>query len=71
MKLDRNMLDQMLKLPDDELWRQVVSIAKTHGFTLSDKTPQHEELERLRGIARDGMNINPITAMKLLNKYKG
>ena len=70
MKLDREKLTNMISLPDDELWRVVVEIGKTHGFTLPSKTPPHDELEKLRGIARDGAKMNVAGALKILNKYR-
>ena len=71
MRFDKDKLNEMIALPDDELWRQVVEIGKTHGFTLPEKTPQHAELEKLRAIARDGSKMNVGMAMKMLMKYRG
>ena len=70
MRLDRDKLIGMVSLPDDELWRMIVEIGKSHGFILPDKTPPHEELEKLRGIARDGAKMNVASAMRILSKYK-
>lgn len=70
MKLDRDKLENMIALPDDELWQAVVNIGKTHGFTLPDKTPAHEELEKLRSIARDGSKMSLVGALRILNKYR-
>ena len=50
-------------------WRTVVMIGKTHGFTLPSKTPPHDELEKLRKIAKDGSKMNVGAAMKILSKY--
>lgn len=71
MRFDKDKLDELVALPDDELWKKVVQIGKTHGFTLPERTPEHSELEKLRSIARDGSRINMGLAMKMLNKYKG
>ena len=71
MKLDRNKLNELVSLPDDELWKKVVEIGKTHGFVLPAKTPEHSELEKLRSIARDGAKMNVASALKLLSKYRG
>ncbi len=71
MRFDKDKLNELVSMPDDELWQQVVKIGKTHGFTLPEKTPSHDELEKLRSIARDGSKINVGLAMKMLNRYRG
>ena len=70
MRLDKDKLNELVALPDDELWRTVVEIGKSRAFTLPDKTPAHEELEKLRAIAKDGSMMNVAAAMKLLGKYR-
>ncbi len=70
MRLDRDKLVGMVSLPDDELWRAVVEIGKTHGFILPEKTPPHEELEKLRSIARDGAKMSISSALRILNNYR-
>lgn len=71
MKFDKDKLNELVALPDDELWKTVVEIGKSHGFTMPTKTPEHSELEKLRSIARDGSKMNVGLAMKILSKYKG
>ena len=71
MKFDKDKLNELVALPDDELWRTVISIGKSHGITLPEKTPAHAELEKLRSIARDGSKMNIGLAMKMLQRYKG
>lgn len=71
MRLDRDKLLDMVALPDAELWKTIVEIGRGHGFTLPEKAPPHEELEKLRGIVKDGSKMNVASALRLLNKYKG
>lgn len=71
MKLDKDKLNELVSLPDDELWQKVVEIGRTHGFIMPSKTPQHSELEKLRSIARDGSKLNVNLAMRMLSKYRG
>lgn len=71
MKLDRDKLNELVSLPDDELWKKVVEIGKSHGFALPTKTPEHSELEKLRSIARDGAKMNVASALKILSKIRG
>ena len=70
MKFDRDKLNELVDLPDDELWQKVVQIGKSHGFILPQKTPNHNELEKLRSIARDGSRMSVAGAMKILTKYR-
>ena len=71
MKFDKDKLNELVSLPDDELWKTVVQIGKSHGFSMPTKTPPHSELEKLRALARDGSKMNVGLAMKILSKYKG
>ena len=69
MRIDRKKLEEMAALPDDKLWAKIVEIASGYGFKLPDKTPSHEEMQKLREMAL-GSKINMTDAMKLLNQYK-
>lgn len=71
MKFDKDKLNELIALPDDELWKTVVQIGRSHGFSMPEKTPPHAELEKLRSIARDGSKMNVGLAMRILSKYKG
>lgn len=70
MRFDKDKLNELVTLPDDELWKTVVEIARSHGIVLPGKTPDHAELEKLRAIARDGSKMNVGLAMKMLSKYR-
>ena len=69
MKFDRNKLDALMKLSDDDLWAEIVRVGASKGFNLPTGTPPHAELEKLRGIATGG-KISMSEAMMLINKYK-
>lgn len=69
MRFDKEKLEAMLALPDEELWKTVVAIGKAHGFTLPEKSPPHDELDKLRKIAKDGSKMNVGAAMKILSRY--
>lgn len=69
MRFDKEKLNELISLPDDELWHTVVAIGKTHGFSLPEKTPPKEDLEKLRRIAKDGSKMNVGAAMRILSKY--
>ncbi len=69
MKLDKEKIEAITKLPDSEMWCEVRRIASEYGFKLPEKTPTHEELDKLRRIASSG-KIGPIEAIKLMNELK-
>ena len=69
MRFDKSQLEAIAALPDDKLWATVVGLAKGYGFNLPEKTPPHEDIERMREAVR-GDKINVGEAMRLLNTYK-
>lgn len=69
MKFTNDELLALAALPDDKLWAEIEKIASSYGIKLPDKTPSHEELEKLRQIATCG-KISMPEAMRLVNKYK-
>ncbi len=69
MRIDKAQLEAIAALPDDQLWKTVVSMARGYGFSLPEKTPPHEELEKLRA-AVNSPKINVSEALRLLNNYR-
>lgn len=69
MKIDQSKLAALAAMPDDEMWREIVTAAKRHGFNLPDKTPPHGELEKLRSAVTGG-KLNLTGAIKILDKYR-
>lgn len=69
MRFDREKLEALAALPDDKLWAEVVRIAESYGYSLPQKTPSHEDLEKMRAAARSE-RINLSEAMRLVNQYK-
>ena len=69
MRFDREKLEALAALPDDKLWAEVVRIAESYGYSLPQKTPSHEDLEKMRAAARSE-RINLSEAMRLINQYK-
>ena len=69
MRFDREKLEALAALPDDQLWAEVVRIAESYGYSLPQKTPSHEDLEKMRAAARSE-RINLSEAMRLINQYK-
>lgn len=69
MRIDKAQLEAIAALPDDKLWETVVGMAKSYGFSLPEKTPPHEDLQKLRG-AVNAEKINVSEALRLLNSYR-
>lgn len=69
MRIDKTQLEAIAALPDDKLWTTVVGMAKNYGFSLPEKTPSHEELEKLRSMV-NAEKINVSEALRLLNNYR-
>ncbi len=70
MKFDKSKLDALAKLPDEELWMQIKMIAERHGLKLPDKTPDKNELAKIRAALSCGDKLNLADAMRIVNKYK-
>ena len=70
MKLDKDKLNALLAMPDAELWREIRKIAGTHGFTLPEKAPSNEEMQKLRGAVSGGAGLNLGRAVKIINDYR-
>ena len=70
MKIDKEKLDALVAMSDDELWRQIVEIGRSHGFTLPAKTPPHSEMEKMRGAVKGGAKLNLNEAIRVINNYR-
>ena len=69
VKVDKEKLNRLLSLPDEELWRELVRIGGSYGFRLPDKTPPQDQLTRLRQTVK-GDRINAHDALKMLNSIR-
>lgn len=70
MKLNKEQLDKIAALSDEELWGEVRGIASKHGFTLPERTPGKSEMQKLRGAISGGAKLNLAEAVRILNEYK-
>ena len=70
MKLNRELMKEMSKKNDAELWDEIRRIAAEKGFSLKDIKPSHEDLEKVRSMLSGNEKINVADAMRLANKYK-
>lgn len=70
MKINKEKLDALCAMPDEELWHEVQKIAASYGFKLQGKAPSKEEMQKMRN-AVSGSKINFGEALKIINNYKG
>lgn len=70
MKIDREKMEALCAMPDEQLWREVQRIAASYGFKLPDKVPSKEEMQKMRD-AVSGTKINLGEALKIIKNYKG
>ena len=69
MKINKEKLEALARLPDDKLWEEIVSAAAGYGVKLPTKVPPKETLENLRSTVLGG-KLNVGDAVKILNKYR-
>ena len=70
MKIDGDKLKSMCEMSDSALWCEIRNIAAKHGFSLPEKTPEHGDMEKIRGAVSGGAKIKLGEAVKILNDYK-
>ena len=69
MKINKEKLSALMKLSDDELWKEAKKLASAYGLNLPDKTPPKEQMDKLRGLVGGG-KISALDALKLISEYK-
>ncbi len=70
MKINSEKLRALAALPDRELWCEICKMASHFGQKIPEKTPPHEDLERIRA-ALCGAQLNLSDAMQILNAQRG
>lgn len=69
MRINKEKLEALARLPDDKLWEEIVSAASAYGVSLPRTAPPKETLENLRATVLGG-KLNVGDAVKILNKYR-
>ena len=70
MTLDKNTLDMLLKLPDDQLIMILRRLAKEKGINLGDLNIGKEQLSALRRALSGADNADLARATEILQGYK-
>ena len=69
MRVDKEKLQGLLALPDEELWAEIVKIGGKYGFTLPNTPPPKEQLNKLRSTAKND-RINAAEAIRILGSIR-
>lgn len=70
MKINSEKLRALAALSDDALWREIRKMAENFGQKIPERTPPHEDMERIRA-ALSGTQINIADAMQMLRARGG
>ena len=70
MKIDKDKLDAITKLSDEELWEQIKSVARQHGVKMPDKQPSGSDLGKVRDALAQADKLSLMTAMRMVNNLK-
>ncbi len=70
MKINKEELRKLSEKPDAELWREILSIASSHGYKLPEAAPKHEDLEKIRRALSGTEKISLADAAKIMNNYR-
>lgn len=70
MKINSEKLRALAALSDDALWCEIRKMAANFGQKIPERTPSHEDMERIRA-ALSGTQINIADAMQMLRARGG
>ena len=70
MKINKEELKRLSEKPDAQLWQEILSMAKSHGYKLPETAPKHEDLEKIRRALSGAEKISLADAAKIMNSYK-
>ncbi len=70
MKIDKEKLKKLAEKSDADMWQEILKIAKSHGYTLPEAMPKHEDIEKIRRALSGAEKISLSDAAKIMNRYK-
>ena len=70
MKVNKEQMKKLAEKSDSELWAEIIALAKSHGYTLPEAMPKHEDIERIRRALLGVEKISLSEAAKIMNSYK-
>lgn len=66
MKFDRKSLEELSRLSDEELWREIQKIATAYGIKLQSGVPDKKKLDKVRAMCRGDVKLKLSDAMKII-----
>ena len=70
MKVNKEQLKALAQKSDQELWAEILALAKKHGYNLPEAMPKHDDIERIRRALLGVEKISLSDAVKIMNSYK-
>ncbi len=70
MRVDKEKLSKLLEKNDEELWADVVKMAREKGFELPKAPPPKTEMDKMRSAVSGGGAMDLARAAKILNDYR-
>ena len=70
MKIDKEKLERLLEKNDEDLWREVVMLAKSKGITLPENPPEKSQMDKMRAAVKHGSSFRLAEAVRMLDKYR-
>ena len=70
MKIDKEKLKNLANKSDADLWQEILTMAKSRGYSLPEKTPKHEDIEKIRRAFTGAEKISLSDAARIMNSYK-
>lgn len=70
MKIDKKALDRLAGLPDDRLWRTIMSLGASGGFDLSGVRVDPAQLDKIRSALGAMTDEDVLRAVQILDSCK-
>ncbi len=70
MKIDPQLIQTLLKLPDEQLWATVRAVAATKKINLSETPPPKQTMAALRAAFSEADKYDYASAVKILSDYR-
>ena len=70
MKLNKEKIDLLLKKDDALLWQEIINMAQKFGYTLPEKAPSAQNMEKIRTAIENADKLSALDVAKLLSAFR-